>query len=100
MKPAPALAAAQIESAAEAMEGGDYAGAVGLLVNLLSELGGLGSEPMEATARLLLAQSLASLDDMTGAQAQAAHALRIAERLDDRDLSHRCLALVESLRRM
>jgi len=50
-----------------------------------------------ALCHVLLAQIRAQLDDITGAQEQARLALNAARQTGDRDLNHRCMALLASL---
>lgn len=86
-----------LESATTAMEAGEWPGAIALLVSALAELEGHEEHAAEATTRMLLAQSLASAGRLADAIAQVAEAQMAAERADDRDLVHRCMALAASL---
>jgi hypothetical protein len=87
-----------LESATAAMEVEEWPGAIALLVSALAELDGRDEHLAEATTRMLLAQSLASAGSLPDALQQVADAQSAAERADDRDLIHRCMALAASLR--
>jgi Flp pilus assembly protein TadD len=89
---------ARLESATERMEAGDFATAIGLLVPVLHDIEGASLESVEAMARSLLAQALASTDQLDGARDQIGKAMKVAHASGDRDVIHRCMALAASLR--
>lgn len=87
----------RLETAATAMEAREWPGAISLLVGALAEIDGGDQPSAEAMTRMLLAQSFASVGSLRDAMSQVADALEAAERSEDRDLIHRCIALRASL---
>lgn len=91
-----ARVAPQLDAAVTAMEAGAHREAAALLIARLGS-GAVASEEEGVLVRALLAQSFVQLGELDGARDQARAALALAERTDDRDTIHRCMALLASI---